>query len=126
MSLFSWFFREFNAWRNAVDDYFLGLFQVVPVDQQRVRELEQRVLELERAEEIRQEELMEIEVRRIQNLTEIESILDSRKELKAMRNVKRRLNLTVSYINSENLYQQQKNYRKTSTSGKRNSGKIRD
>ena len=112
MSVISWFIREFIALSNALDDYFFGPSRAVLDERRRVLELEQQVLELEDAEEWRQEELDEIEDaeewiqeqldeierRRIQNLTEIEAILTSRKELKAMRIIKNRLNLSVSYI----------------------------
>ena len=112
MSLIFWIIRKFCALSNALDDYFFGPTRAVLNERRRVLELEQQVLDLEDAEEWRQEELDEIEDaeewiqeqldeierRRIQNLTEIETILTSRKELKAMRTVKRRLDLTVSHI----------------------------
>ena len=112
MSLIFWIVREFCALSNALDDYFFGPTRVLPNGRRRVLELEQPILEHEDAEEWREEELDEIEdddewiqeqldeieERRQLNLVEIESIMNSRKELKAMRIIKNRLNLSVSYI----------------------------
>ena len=66
--MLSWFIREIKTLSDAVDNYFFGPSQAVLAEQRRVRELRQ-----------------------------IETLLDSRKEIKAMHTVKRQLDLTVSY-----------------------------
>ena len=67
--MLSWFIGQIKTLSDAVDNYFFGPSQAVLAEQRRVQELRQ-----------------------------IETVLDSRKEIKAMRNVKRRLDMTVSYI----------------------------
>ena len=66
--MLSWFIREIKNLSDAVDNYFFGPSQAVLAEQRRVQELRQ-----------------------------IETVLDSRKEIKAMRTVKRQLDLAVSY-----------------------------